>query len=288
MVWQKIRRFLRNPYFARTSHDRAAFSMLVVGAQLALWYETCHVMQYYHREESAATSLASVAHVPFALFLYASSLSNIYKMIRTRIACDLTAMGVVEDADWPYCERCLCHRPPRAHHCSVCDVCVLKRDHHCWFGGVCVGHANQRYYVCAILYMLIAAVYGNFYHFRFMIDQLGDLGHFGIPICIAIPHFCAIFGYLSFYQFLVCVLSFTGFLLLVLLLWMFLIQMAQIVNGQTQYERRRGDHMYGNGALENIKAVFGIRWYIAWLFPWISSPLPENGAIFRVSELKTK
>jgi len=34
--------------------------------------------------------------------------------------------------------------------------------------------------------------------------------------------------------------------------------------------------------------VFGERWYIAWMCPWIKSPLPEDGARFRVSELKTK
>jgi len=134
MVWARVRRFLRNPYFARSSHDRAAFTMLVVGAQLALWYETCHVMQHYHRHD-VDTSLVSLSHVAVALFLYANALANIYRMIRTRVVCDLTALGVAEDSDWPYCERCLCHRPPRTHHCPVCDVCVLKRDHHCWFAG---------------------------------------------------------------------------------------------------------------------------------------------------------
>ena len=78
MVWQKIRRFLRNPYFARSSHDRVAFSILVVGAQLALWYETCHVMPYYHPQQNG-TSLASVAHVVFSLFLYSNSLANVYR-----------------------------------------------------------------------------------------------------------------------------------------------------------------------------------------------------------------
>ena len=287
MVWQKIRRFVRNPYFARTPQDRAAFTMLLVGAQLALWYETCHVMQYYHSDDSG-TSLWSIVHVLFALFLYVNSLANVYRMIRTRVACDLTALGVSENANWPYCERCLCHCPPRAHHCPVCDVCVLKRDHHCWFGGCCVGHANYRYYVCAICYMLAAAIYGNLYHFSFMLDQLEHLGPFGIPICITIPHFCAMFGFLTFYQFLVSVLSFMGFFLLVMFVWLVMIQVAQIGRGQTRYERKRGDCTYDNGTMENVCAVFGERWYVAWMCPWIVSTLPENGAYFRVSELKTK
>lgn len=29
------------------------------------------------------------------------------------------------------CEKCNLIKPDRAHHCSVCDACVLKMDHHC-------------------------------------------------------------------------------------------------------------------------------------------------------------
>lgn len=289
MVWQNVRRFLRNPYFARSPQDRAAFTILLVGAQLALWYETFHVMPYYYTDASGgATSWSSTAHVAFSAFLYANSLANVYMMIRSRVVCSLTALGLAEDPDWPYCERCLSHRPPRTHHCPVCDVCVLKRDHHCWFGGVCVGHANHRYYFCAISYMFAAAVYSNFYHFTFMVEQLQHLGLYGIPVCITVPHVCAIFGYLTFYQFLVAVLSFIGFFLLAMFSWLIFIQVVQIVTGQTRYERKRADCRYNNGTLDNVRAVFGERWYIAWICPWFSSPLPENGAAFRLSEVKTK
>ena len=29
------------------------------------------------------------------------------------------------------CSRCNGFKPPRAHHCSQCDRCIMKMDHHC-------------------------------------------------------------------------------------------------------------------------------------------------------------
>lgn len=29
------------------------------------------------------------------------------------------------------CKKCISPKPPRAHHCSVCNKCILKMDHHC-------------------------------------------------------------------------------------------------------------------------------------------------------------
>lgn len=31
----------------------------------------------------------------------------------------------------PICHRCDGYKPPRAHHCSQCNRCILKMDHHC-------------------------------------------------------------------------------------------------------------------------------------------------------------
>uniref|UniRef100_T1IIZ3 Palmitoyltransferase n=1 Tax=Strigamia maritima TaxID=126957 RepID=T1IIZ3_STRMM len=29
------------------------------------------------------------------------------------------------------CKKCIAPKPPRTHHCSVCNRCILKMDHHC-------------------------------------------------------------------------------------------------------------------------------------------------------------
>ncbi|XP_012287712.1 palmitoyltransferase ZDHHC16A [Orussus abietinus] len=63
------------------------------------------------------------------------------------------------------CKKCIKPKPPRTHHCSVCDKCVLKMDHHCPWLNNCVGHNNHRYFfqymvftVVGILFILIFGI----------------------------------------------------------------------------------------------------------------------------------
>lgn len=62
-------------------------------------------------------------------------------------------------ADWSMCHSCKVPRPPRTHHCSVCNVCVHDMDHHCPYVNNCIGYANRRSFVLFLLY----AVGGCFY-----------------------------------------------------------------------------------------------------------------------------
>ncbi|GAA6219991.1 probable palmitoyltransferase ZDHHC16 isoform X2 [Lates japonicus] len=57
------------------------------------------------------------------------------------------------------CKKCITPKPPRTHHCSICNMCVLKMDHHCPWLNNCVGHFNHRYFFSFCIYMTLGCIY---------------------------------------------------------------------------------------------------------------------------------
>ena len=51
------------------------------------------------------------------------------------------------EIQWKICKYCHEVKPLRAHHCSLCGICVLKMDHHCPWINNCIGQNNQRYFL---------------------------------------------------------------------------------------------------------------------------------------------
>ncbi|KAI9260255.1 DHHC palmitoyltransferase-domain-containing protein [Sporodiniella umbellata] len=58
-----------------------------------------------------------------------------------------------------WCATCQLWKPDRAHHCRVCDACVLKMDHHCpWVNG-CIGVANHRFFIQFLFYTSLLSLW---------------------------------------------------------------------------------------------------------------------------------
>ena len=133
----------------------------------------------------------------------------------------------------PLCYKCSLPKPPRAHHCSVCQKCYIRMDHHCSFLGVCIAFNNHRAFIAflhwAVTTLFLASMEMLFSFFVFKIDRI-----------------------LSSYLFLVC---FVIFIFLAGFLHKF---MNQIRKGQTTIEKiDNDDQTYSLGVKENLRQMFG-------------------------------
>nr|POE90228.1 palmitoyltransferase erf2 [Quercus suber] len=57
-----------------------------------------------------------------------------------------------------FCKSCNIWRPPRAHHCRVCDACIETQDHHCVWLNNCVGRRNYRYFFSFVGFATLLAI----------------------------------------------------------------------------------------------------------------------------------
>ena len=53
-----------------------------------------------------------------------------------------------------FCKVCEVVKPPRAHHCSLCNKCVLRMDHHCPWVGNCIGLLNHKLFWLFLFYSI--------------------------------------------------------------------------------------------------------------------------------------
>ncbi|KDR19695.1 palmitoyltransferase ZDHHC7 [Zootermopsis nevadensis] len=67
--------------------------------------------------------------------------------------------GSLQREDWTVCTRCETYRPPRAHHCRICNRCIRRMDHHCPWINNCVGEQNQKYFIQFLVYVGALAAY---------------------------------------------------------------------------------------------------------------------------------
>ncbi|CAB1333054.1 unnamed protein product [Coregonus sp. 'balchen'] len=109
-----------------------------------------------------------------------------------------------------YCDHCQVIKPDRCHHCSTCDMCVLKMDHHCPWVNNCVGFSNYKFFVLFLAYSMLYCVFIAAtvlqYFIKFWTNQLPDTHakfHVLFLFFVAAMFFISILSLFSYHLWLV-------------------------------------------------------------------------------------
>ncbi|KAK9761401.1 palmitoyltransferase for Vac8p [Basidiobolus ranarum] len=173
---------------------------------------------------------------------------------------------VKNDGTKRFCRKCRVEKPDRAHHCSVCQECVLKMDHHCPWVNNCVGFGNQKFFYLFIFY-------GSLYCTFICLTTLPPLIHLlylenGFMLLDVHWVFLVLAGGL----FSICLIGFTGFHTSMILNNLTTIETYQKHNYKIDGEP--SSHKYVNlfdlGKRRNFMQVLGPKWQL-WFIPVYNS-----------------
>lgn len=200
------------------------------------------------------------------------------------------AEGTAERLEWQYCSLCNRLGPPRSWHCTKCDVCIVKRDHHCIFTGCCIGHLNHRYFLLLFLYLLIGLLYGMVYNIYVLYSFIQNNPLANIQKLFTVLD---VYGqspgyvFLFFPKFLSFIFSINVAAVVGVIMGL-AYHLSNAIRGRVSIQGKKPILGYDNGLFNNLRSVFGERMYLAWLFPLIKSPLPEDGYSWKKTDIKTK
>uniref|UniRef100_A0A915DQP3 Palmitoyltransferase n=1 Tax=Ditylenchus dipsaci TaxID=166011 RepID=A0A915DQP3_9BILA len=219
------------------------------------------------------------------LYISSNVYLNIYKMVSVGPNGRRSDLPSIIKPGFKYCHSCCLNSPPRSHHCPICNTCVLRRDHHCSFAAVCVGHFNQRFFIAAIVNLLIISFTCFLWNLSFVSMTMSKLS----PIQywhLMLPHLALVLGFISPYQFFAVFVFVCSMTTVVFVTYLVAAQIFCLYRGQTRIEYLMDIHAYDLGFLNNVRLAMGSRWPLVFFSPFVASPLQSDGISFPVKELQ--
>ncbi|KAJ2689027.1 palmitoyltransferase for Vac8p [Coemansia spiralis] len=181
---------------------------------------------------------------------------------------DLIQSMTTTDSGQPrYCHRCNAAKPDRAHHCSSCDMCVLRFDHHCPWLNACVGFHTQKAFVLflsyATLYTTVLGVLTLVYYVLWIVaERVYDISiQCLFMMCMAFAFAISLWGFTAFHYYLT-LQNLTTFETYV--------SNKYRVPGTTHAVQPGKVNLFDLGWRKNLRQLFGPSWR-QWFVPTVST-----------------
>lgn len=152
-----------------------------------------------------------------------------------------------------FCQHCQTAKPPRTHHCSLCEKCVLRMDHHCPWINNCVGYYNYKHFVLFLVYTVLSAL-------QALTLLAGRIFFCPVPINSTETIM------LSITSFVVVLVSLTVTCLLAHHIQLISKNETTIEFQSRYFSRRRRPHPYDLGVINNLYLVLGPS-LLLWFYP---------------------
>lgn len=274
--------------------NNSGVAFYLVMSSIVFFVSTFVVIPFNHKIEMNDPTIDSNAPTPTSTwilsFFVGSMMLNYLRAYFTSAFYDAGKLNVPTaegGKNWGYCVPCQQYIPPRAHHCSVCNHCVLKRESHCFFLGKCIGHTNQGFFVVYLFYTALSSLFALLHMGMYLHHVIGPI------VSLRMHHYLIPF---ATYRWIMGSFATTDYVMLFLLYntlmiglgcsFLFFQQISLILQGQTSFEAAKRVILYDSGAHMNLQDVFGRYWWIRFILP-IKLPQPVDGIKWsRVKDIK--
>ena len=135
------------------------------------------------------------------------------------------------------------------------------------------------------LYLWLGAFYANAFHHEYVTSEIGSFS-VATVLTMVTPIVMWMLGYTTLYGFFISFMTGLSIFAFILFSGMLFFQIRIISRGQTSYERKKKKKEYDLGWKQNFLDVFGEKWYLAWIWPTVSSLLPGDGTNYKKTYLQ--
>ena len=190
-----------------------------------------------------------------------------------------SALGALPDGKWSRCDSCELAKPPRCHHCIMCQKCILKRDHHCYFTGVCIGAYNQRHFLALCLHSGVSLFYSfyvlcNYFMIEYRHPIILSWYHFILPFAFVEM----VFGYVTIFFFFMLLLTYLTLCTAGGAMFLFIAGFYFALQDLTSYEfgSKQLHQRNSSSWINNLRSVFGSFGFIQLIIPVPCLPIPDT------------